>query len=103
MLSLAGSYSVAWSDFSDTGDRAGRFRKLVLEVSGMRGAQPAAGPEAAPTVIAVPTAGVLRSSYDTRCRQEILVAFTALERRHSRAVFSPVNPKPKPRRRKPPA
>jgi hypothetical protein len=90
MLSLVGSYAIEWTAFSDTGDRAGQFRKLVVEVSGMRGVQPAAGPETVPDVVAVPTEGDVRSSYDTTCRQEILDAFAALERRHSRAVFSPV-------------
>lgn len=87
-LALCGAYEMRWRDYSDTGDRGGRFRALVVPVS--EGAPPTVEPSVAPasrvpdrTSPQVPTASV------PTCRQEILDAFAALERRHGRDTFSP--------------
>lgn len=37
MLSLGSSYVISWSDYSDTGDRSGKFRNLLIEVVGTSG------------------------------------------------------------------
>jgi hypothetical protein len=89
LLALGGSYVVAWSDYSDTGDRSGKFRQLLLEVVGTSGGQPAVARATEPVTRASSPTGAVRSDYETTCRQEILDAFAALERRHGRPVFSP--------------
>lgn len=88
-LSLGGSYVTAWSDYSDTGDRSGRFRQLLLEVVGSPGEQPTLVLATEPVAGRGSPTDAARSGYEMTCRQEILDAFAVLERRHGRAVFSP--------------
>ncbi len=90
IISLAGSYPVAWSDYSDVGERAGRFRMLLLDVAATPHERATATPVRQPVEVAAPLQeDVPMPSYEKTCRQEILHAFSALERRHGRSVFSP--------------
>lgn len=84
-LTLRGTYDLHWRDYSDTGDRTGCFRVLVVPVT------------SAASHVAVATAPPTAERVETRpsglgllgtCRQQILDAFASLERRHGRETFA---------------
>lgn len=90
IISLTGSYRVRWSDYSDTGEPAGRFRMLVLEVAATPDGHATTTPVRQPVEVAAPLQEDLpMPSYEKTCRQEVLLALSALERRLGRSAFSP--------------
>ena len=97
MLSLAGRYPLQWTDYSDVGGSAGRFRALIVEVADLDDgrSQGAAAPAPDVSTADVSTAHASPAEkhpmgpYATTCRSEILESFAALEQRHGREAFSP--------------
>lgn len=98
MLAVAGTYPLAWCDYSDLGGRAGRFRSLIIEIGVLPDtvSEPVAERRLRPTESSDPVAAPSPTGhsgevavYDKTCRDEILEAFAALERRHGRDTFSP--------------
>ncbi len=85
-LALVGSYPLRWRSYSDTGDRAGEFRCLLVPV--FDGSPLKAVTEPAPDVSMSGPRPVPADPPPT-CRQEVLDALEALGRRHDREAFSP--------------
>lgn len=85
ILTLRGRYQLRWKDYSDTGGRSGKFRALVVEVPPANESISGASEPASTRIASAPN-DIRR--FSVTCRQEILDAIVALERRHSRDTFS---------------
>lgn len=85
-LALCGAYALRWRNYSDTGDRAGRFRALVVPVVGDAFVVMTPATEVA---LSSPEVSQSERNSATTCRQEILDALSALEHRLGRESFSP--------------
>ncbi len=86
-IELAGTYRLAWEDFSDIGAPVGgRFRYLLLEVT-----SPSVPPSPLDSVQwrSSSVAAPITPESALTCRQQVLAAFAALERRHGKDVFTP--------------
>ncbi len=89
LLALLGSYPLTWVDFSEVGAPAGRFRALIVEVLPRDLNHPTTSGGDRNLTNPQEEGGAKVPSYEMTCRDEILDAVVALERRHGRDTFSP--------------
>lgn len=87
-VTLAGQYTARWVDYSTVDGRAGRFRYLFVAVE-PGDSRPETVLRQHPAAVASSSGGDSRGAGGAAsCRQQILRAMAALERRHGRRDFA---------------